>query len=261
MRNVMLMLLVLPMALAACISHQSYDQTGTGRFEGVVEGRWLEPDRFLFVPNKDKPLRFVSADGVRVFEPQPMYTDGGSIPRIFWSIPGYSPWGLGPAYIIHDWLFDAHHCNLQGHEDITFKDSARLMGESIKTLMETEKVPKDKALFANVVGAVETPIARGLWETGECDLPPPELAYGTIGEFRMRMVRDAENMQTRIRSLERDKQAAADTAQRQKIDKDVAALERKLANTQQASAMAMARPLNTPATKLLFTIDMSALLE
>ena len=157
MRKVILILLVLPLALTACVSHQSYDQTGTGRFEGVVEVRWLEPDRFLFVPNKDKPLRFIAADGVRVFEPQPMYTDGGSIPRIFWSIPGYSPWGLGPAYIIHDWLFDAHHCNLQGHEDITFKDSARLMGESIKTLMETERVPKDKALFANEALKMETP--------------------------------------------------------------------------------------------------------
>ena len=261
MRISKVMLLVLCLFISACATRQTYNETGKGQFEGVVEVRWLEPDRFLFVPNRDNPLRFTSADGTRVFEPQPMYTDGGSIPRIFWSIPGYSPWGFGPAYIIHDWLFDAHHCNLQGYEDITFEDSARLMGETIKTLMETDRVPKDEALFANVVGAVGTPIAKRLWDEGNCNLPPPELAYGTLGEFKVRLTQDTERMQSRIQALERAKQETADVVQKQQIEADVADLERELARSQQVSEMTKTQPLDKPATKLLFTIDMGALLE
>nr|WP_249779640.1 DUF1353 domain-containing protein [Bradyrhizobium sediminis] len=34
-----------------------------------------------------------------------MYTDGGSIPRIAQIFNGLSPWGFGPAYIVHDWIF------------------------------------------------------------------------------------------------------------------------------------------------------------
>jgi hypothetical protein len=40
--------------------------------------------------------------------PETMYTDGGSVPQILWGIPGLSPWALGPAYIIHDWIFLVH---------------------------------------------------------------------------------------------------------------------------------------------------------
>lgn len=53
-----------------------------------------------------------------------------------------------------------------------------------KTLMEADIVPKDEQLFANVVNAVKTPLAQGLWKKGACDLPPQQLAYGMIGAYR-----------------------------------------------------------------------------
>ncbi len=30
--------------------------------------------------------------------------------RVFWSVKGFSPWVYGPAYILHDWLFNEHRC-------------------------------------------------------------------------------------------------------------------------------------------------------
>ncbi len=135
------------------------------------------------------------------------------------------------------------------------------MGETIKTLMETDRVPKDEALFANVVGAVGTPIAERLWNEGDCNLPPPELAYGTLGEFKLRLAQDTERMQRRIQALERAKQETADVVQKQKIEADVADLERELARSQKVSEMTEARPLDKPATQLLFMIDMGAPVE
>src|SRR5262249_41845045 len=56
------------------------------------------------------PLSFRPSFMTTPIVPEDMFTTGGSVPRVFCSIPGLSPWGLGPAYIIHDWLFFVHRC-------------------------------------------------------------------------------------------------------------------------------------------------------
>ena len=122
-----------------------YERTQVGKFEGSLDVRWIKPDRFIYIPDKDDPLRFSTSDKKRI-EPGRMFTDGGSIPRLFWSVPGYSPWGYAPSYIIHDWLFEAHHCNISEYKDISFDDSARLLAEGIKTLMEMERPRETKQL-------------------------------------------------------------------------------------------------------------------
>jgi hypothetical protein len=104
MKRMALMLFLSALMAVGCFSQRAYENSSTGKFEGAVDIRWLKPDLFLYVPNRTDPLRFTTAEG-RVFEPKPMYTDGGSVPRLLWSVPGYSPWGMGPAYILHDWLF------------------------------------------------------------------------------------------------------------------------------------------------------------
>src|SRR6266851_6434044 len=67
-----------------------------------------------------------------------MYTDGGSIPRVFWSVPGLSPWAFGPAYIVHDWLFVVHRCHWPAPPEvqaITFEQSAQILAEVGKSLV------------------------------------------------------------------------------------------------------------------------------
>jgi len=96
------------MASTGC-SQLIYEKAKPGKFSGTVDVRWIKPDRFIFVPNSADPMQFLTASN-RPIRPNIMYTDGGSVPRLFWNVPGYSPWGYAPAYIVHDWLFHAHHC-------------------------------------------------------------------------------------------------------------------------------------------------------
>lgn len=67
-----------------------------------------------------------------------MYTDGGSISRIAQVFRGLNPWGYAPSYMIHEWVFTAHHCivdrmsNAQYDEiaNVKFEDSAIILGEA-----------------------------------------------------------------------------------------------------------------------------------
>lgn len=47
-------------------------------------------------------------------------------------------------------------CSLPAYGDIAFEDSVRLMGETIKILMETDRVPKDEALSQLVAEMTKT---------------------------------------------------------------------------------------------------------
>ena len=42
-------------------------------------------------------------------EPEEMITNGASIPRNLWYVPGFAPFDFTRAAVIHDWLFEAHH--------------------------------------------------------------------------------------------------------------------------------------------------------
>src|SRR5262245_3406002 len=77
--------------------------------KGTLLIQWDNESRFIYLPQAQDGLRFQTRDG-REVKPGRMYTDGGSIPRVFWSVKGFSPWGYGPAYVLHDWLFHAHRC-------------------------------------------------------------------------------------------------------------------------------------------------------
>jgi hypothetical protein len=96
-----------------------------------------------------------------------MYTDGGSVPQVLWGIPGLSPWALGPAYIIHDWIFEVHRCpNIKATPEekaITFEESALILAQVGKALVETDLV--DDNQLELIVWAVRTRYARGLWDT------------------------------------------------------------------------------------------------
>ena len=93
------------------------------------------------VPNTNDPLTFTWTDGKgreRSIRPQMMYTDGGSIPQIGQVSTASAPGA--PAYMVHDWLYVARHCNLDQTPDwseatvadIAFDDSAVILAASIK---------------------------------------------------------------------------------------------------------------------------------
>ena len=149
----------------------TYTRTKLGEFSGALDVRWIKPDRFIYVPNKDDPFRFKAGDG-RLIVPATMYTDGGSIPRLFWNVPGYSPWGYAPAYIVHDWLFEAHRCKVPEYSNVTFDQSATTLAEGIKTLMESGVAPQDEQTLVTIYEAVRTPLARRIWDASNACNPP-----------------------------------------------------------------------------------------
>lgn len=70
----------------------AYNTTPVGRFEGIINLRWVAPNTFFYFLDASKTLRFTRANG-QVIEPGPMMTDGGSIRR-----------GVRPRYPrLHGW--------------------------------------------------------------------------------------------------------------------------------------------------------------
>ena len=158
----------LALGLVGCAS-QPYE-SAVGMLSGKLNVEWIGENSFIYRPVPADPLTFVTSDG-RKIEPGLMFTDGGSIPPILWSLPGFSPWGYGPAYIVHDWLFTQHHCHYPGWEQISFDQSATVLGEVIETLMVRKLVPPDEEARALIESAVRTNIAKNLWDNGTCTQP------------------------------------------------------------------------------------------
>ncbi len=179
---------VICLAASAC-GRVDYEQLSAGEFEGSLLVLWIEGGRdkgegdgvFVYVPMPGEELVFHRKDPlatVQTIRPTAIYTDGGSIPRAAQVFRGFNPWGYAPAYLIHDWLFVARKClnddMAMGSEtdiaDMEFIESARLLGEAIKTLVEANKVSGDDVAPELISRAVAGPISRGLWEqTGQCE--------------------------------------------------------------------------------------------
>lgn len=178
-------------ALSAC-GHVDYDNAPRGEFSGnlfvmwVGEGGASGDGKFLFVPDPGNPLSFTlpGNDGKPLrIQPQMMYTDGGSIPKIGQVFNGFGPWGYAPAYMIHDWLYVARHCNLDGMPTgaeagmaaISFQQSADILASAIRALVASGRVKENDVAGRTISGAVAGPIARELWDKrGAC--PQPRVA-------------------------------------------------------------------------------------
>lgn len=147
-----------------------YSKTPTGTFSGKLYVEWIAPNQFIYRPDETNPLVYKTSAGRRI-QPQLMYTDGGSIPRLFWSAPDLGPWDFAPGYIVHDWLFTQHHCKVGDWQSYDFQQSAALLAEAIKTQMEKASRAEPDIVYA-IYEAVRTPIARRLWDDGVCQPPP-----------------------------------------------------------------------------------------
>lgn len=136
-----------------------FENIEVGSFNGIPHLRWVGPDRFEFFQDTSNLFQFHRYNGETI-TPEKMYTDGGSIPRIVQSMPNLSPWEYGPAFIIHDWEFEAHHRNLNQK---TFDDVNRTLAEGIKTLMELGIVQKNYIALYTIWLAVSSQIAKSIW--------------------------------------------------------------------------------------------------
>jgi hypothetical protein len=101
-----------------------------------------------------------------------MITDLGSIPRaVGLFFRGLTPWGYAPAYLVHDWQFEQHHC---GRTNATFEDVRDTMMQGVKTLMEAQTAPKNLRDFWLLYQGINSQIARRYWNRNPplCTIPP-----------------------------------------------------------------------------------------
>lgn len=186
-------------AICACIAFLQagcaqvlYSKTPSGKFAGRLDVEWIAPNLFIYRPNLSEPLTYTAADG-KVIRPQLMYTDGGSIPRLFWSTPQMGPWDFAPGFIIYDWLFLQHRCKSGDWKDVTFERSADLLAEALKTQMVQSEQADPVVLWA-IHAAVRTPVAKASWDSSDCRIPPgillstPPAAPGTPAAVPIRIL-------------------------------------------------------------------------
>ena len=168
------------MGLSGCGTWIRYEDINRGFLQGDVLIQWVKEDEFIYRKGTN-PLSFRPSfwpKGAKPITPDEMYTTGGSVPRVFSSIPGLSPWGIGPAYIIHDWIFEVHRCPRPAPPEvkqITFKESAIILAEVGKALIEAGLIEHN--MLEAIAWAVSTRYAQDLWDrpgsAEECRVPLP----------------------------------------------------------------------------------------
>jgi len=180
--SVRILILTLLSVVSAC-GRVDYEAAPVGRFSGslfvmwVDEGGPLGDGSFVYVPSPNARLTF-KRGGALPFDtirPEMMYTDGGSIPKVAQLFEGFSPWGYAPAYMVHDWLYVARHCNLDGTataeeqrmNGMDFQTSADIIAEAIKTLVASDRISKNDVAPRVISSVVAGPVSREIWERSE----------------------------------------------------------------------------------------------
>jgi hypothetical protein len=177
MRTRSTLAIVAGLGLSGCAAAPPTKPVGT--LEGTLQIEWAGADRFIYRPLASDPV--VYAVGGRRVVPGPMYTDGGSIPRIFWSQRGLSPWTYGPAYIVHDWLFNEHRCGRDGGT-WSFDQANAALYDSIAILEQDAKVGETGDAPRLIKLAVDR-FGRAAWNGKDCNPAPPSRA-GSFAERR-----------------------------------------------------------------------------
>jgi hypothetical protein len=171
-------LLIIAFAIATTTGNAfaaSYKEIKEGLLKGKIIVQWWEPDKFVFLPDKDDPLTFKRSNGDTII-PGGMMTDFGTIPRPLWIFRNYSPWGYAPAFIVHDWLFHMKHCGIPGNEKYNHHIAATIMAEVMKTMMERGKVEVAKTTLYAMYEAVDSRYGKSHWDSGKCELAPTGFA-------------------------------------------------------------------------------------
>ena len=100
------------------------------KFTGRYSLRPIAYRMYEFVPDPGFAFWIWEGDHARPIAPQTMLTDGATIPRLFWSIPGFDPLDWIDGAVIHDWLYEEHH---RGLSDVTFEQANEVLAECLKT--------------------------------------------------------------------------------------------------------------------------------
>jgi Protein of unknown function (DUF1353) len=114
--------------LTGCSAVATYQKApSTGRFSGELRMVAIAPDTFFFFqPDNAQAFTFtthkrgdaaLANSGGRgqyrranwTIRPEEMITNGASVPRNLWYVPGFSAFDYTRAALIHDWLYEAHH--------------------------------------------------------------------------------------------------------------------------------------------------------
>lgn len=113
----------------------------------TVLRRWVGDNSMEYFYEGD--LVFVSDNG-KTYIPTTFVTDEATIPRIFWSIPGFGPDDWLEAALLHDWCYVEHKRNTAC--DITRKEADDLLYEGIVSLRHGKFVATIIWLFVRVFG-------------------------------------------------------------------------------------------------------------
>ncbi|MEO4110895.1 hypothetical protein [Acinetobacter pittii] len=150
-----------------------YDDVACGQYTAYCNMKVLPGEnQFKFVQYDKEPYFSFKTSNGHVITPTTMDFDGGSIPYFFRMFKTFSPTFYIPAYLIHDWLFVRHRENSPPDHDFTFKETAVILAEAIKTLMEIGyydengrlvQLEKNEDTLFLIYLAVRTPIAKALW--------------------------------------------------------------------------------------------------
>jgi hypothetical protein len=105
-----------------------------------------------------------------------MFTDGGSIPRLVRWVGQLDPWEYTPAYLLHDWLFELHHCDYAAGKtsEFSFDDANHVLMEGVRTMDAMGLAPASDLTFALINIAVTSFVAKKIWDADVkvCTLPP-----------------------------------------------------------------------------------------
>jgi hypothetical protein len=177
-RFVLCAALALSVGIPPSLAFSQANKTSPASMKGVLLIQWSDETRFIYVSPADNPLRFTTRIG-REVKPGRMYTDGGSIPRVFWSVKGFSPWGYGPAYVLHDWLYHQHRCLRDSPPNkFSFEEANEVLDDAIAFLMVTKKVDSNRLARRLIKWAVNN-FGQAAWDES-CDAEPPAEAKGLV---------------------------------------------------------------------------------
>ena len=136
----------------------SWDRAGM--FHGEP-GLTIRGERDYVFRQGASEFQFVRWNGETI-KPGSFATDGGSIPRIAWAVPGLDPWSLLPAFLIHDWHYTQHHCCPDCQ--VTFEEANDVLMEGVYTLMKSQYALEDWRVAAAISLAVGSFVGRGVWD-------------------------------------------------------------------------------------------------
>ncbi len=208
---------VAPLLLLSCATPR-VDPKDTGSLTGVVMLFWVGEDDFVYYPFVENalvyhlPKSLKAKLGYGLIRPGLHYNNGGSIPRAVRGVDGFSPWGYGPAYVVHDWLFAARHCLFTGQSDkldekdgeeagkvekMDFPDSADILAGVIGALVAEERVPPRAVAPGAIYTAVNSFIARRIWNDDN-----PKTCMPVSDEHRKEIEAAIRNRRLTVSSIE-----------------------------------------------------------